>query len=79
MKEKLQYEQYAKAKIANSRNLVISACSKGGFTIAQQIEVDEGNNSIYIFLKGAFHIDSISGLIAIRDALNETLQKLTIN
>lgn len=79
MKEKLQYEQYAKAKIANSRNLVISACSKGGFTMAQQIEVNENGDPIYIFLKGAFHIDSISGLIAIRDALNETLQKLTIS
>lgn len=79
MKDKLQYEQYAKARIANSRNLVISACSKGGFTIAQQIEVNENGDSMYIFLKGAFHIDSISGLIAIRDALNETLQKLTIN
>ena len=79
MKEKLQYEQYSKAKIANSRNLVISACSNGGFTMAQQIEVNENDNPMYIFLKGAFHIDSISGLIAIRDALNETLQKLTIN
>lgn len=79
MKEKLQYEQYAKAKIANSRNLVISACSKGGFTMAQQIEVNENGDPMYIFLKGAFHIDSIGGLIAIRDALNETLQKLTIN
>ena len=79
MKEKLQYEQYSKARIANSRNLVISACSKGGFTMAQQIEVNENGNPIYIFLKGAFHIDSISGLIAIRDAINETLQKLTIN
>ena len=79
MKEKLQYEQYSKAKIANYRNLVISACSKGGFTIAQQVEVNGNGEHMCIFLKGAFHIDSISGLIAIRDALNETLQKLTIN
>lgn len=79
MKEKLQYEQYAKAKIADFRNLVISACSKGGFTMAQQVEVNENGDPMYIFLKGAFHIDSISGLIAIRDALNETLQKLTIS
>lgn len=79
MKEKLQYKQYAKAKIADFRNLVISACSKGGFTMAQQVEVNENGNPMCIFLKGAFHIDSISGLIAIRDALNETLQELTIN
>lgn len=79
MKDKLQYEQYTKVKIANSRNLVISACSKGGFTMAQQIEVNENGDPMCIFLKGAFHIDSISGLIAIRDALNETLQKLAIN
>lgn len=75
----MQYEQYSKAKIANYRNLVISACSKGGFTIAQQVEVNENGEPMCIFLKGAFHIDSISGLIAIRDALNETLQKLNIS
>lgn len=78
MKEKLEYEQYAKAKINKNRNLVISACNKGGFTLAQQLEVHEGDNCVNVFLKGAFHIESISGLVEIRNAINQVLNKLGI-
>lgn len=67
---KIKYEELARAKVKDNRSLVLSSCSKGGYTIAQQLEVKEGNHNMNVFLKGAFHIDDVSGLYNLRDALN---------
>lgn len=67
---KIKYEELARAKVKDNRSLVLSSCSKGGYTIAQQLEVKEGNHNMSVFLKGAFHIDDVSGLYNLRDALN---------
>lgn len=67
---KIKYEELARAKVKDNRSLVLSSCSKGGYTIAQQLEVKEGNHNMNVFLKGAFHIDDINGLYNLRDALN---------
>ena len=48
----------------------ILLCSKGGFTIAQQLEAKENDKTTSVFLKGAFHVDDIHGLYNIRDAVN---------
>lgn len=70
-KFKVEYEEISRAKVTDSRNIVISGCSKGGFTIAQQLEAKEGDNKVTsVFLKGAFHVDDIHGLYNIRDAIN---------
>ena len=69
-KSKVEYNEISRAKITDSRNIVISACSKGGFTIAQQLEAKESNKTTSVFLKGAFHVDDIHGLYNIRDAIN---------
>lgn len=69
-KSKVEYNEVSRAKITDSRNIVISACSKGGFTIAQQLEAKENDKTTSVFLKGAFHVDDIHGLYNIRDAIN---------
>lgn len=69
-KNKIEYHELSKAKITDSRNFVISSCSKGGFTIAQQLEAKENNKTTSVFMKGAFHVDDLHGLYNIRDAIN---------
>lgn|GEM_PF-2117412 len=73
----IRYTELAKAKIQKSRNLVISATSKGGFTIAQQLEVNEGNRTTTVFLgKSGMIVDDLEGLYSVRDALNVAIDKM---
>lgn len=69
-KSKIEYTEISRAKVTDSRNIVISSCSKGGFTIAQQLEAKENDKITSVFLKGAFHIDDLYGLYNLRDAVN---------
>lgn len=69
-KNKIEYHELSKAKITDSRNIVISSCSKGGFTIAQQLEAKENDKITSVFMKGAFHVEDIHGLYNLRDAVN---------
>ena len=69
-KSKIEYNEISRAKVTDSRNIVISSCSKGGFTIAQQLEAKENDKTTSVFLKGAFHVDDIHGLYNMRDAVN---------
>lgn len=75
MKNKPKYDELSRAKVAQSRNVVISKCSKGGFTIAQQLEVAEGETATQVFMKGALHIDDITSLYNFRDAINVAIHK----
>ena len=69
-KSKIEYHELSRAKVTDSRNIVISDCSKGGFTIAQQLEAKENDKTTLVFMKGAFHIEDIHGLYNLRDAIN---------
>lgn len=69
-KNKIEYTELSRAKVTESRNIVISNCSKGGFTIAQQLEAKENDKTTSVFMKGAFHIEDIHGLYNLRDAVN---------
>ena len=69
-KSKIKYHELSRAKVTDSRNIVISNCSKGGFTIAQQLEAKENDKTTSVFMKGAFHIEDIHGLYNLRDAIN---------
>lgn len=69
-KSKVDYTEISRAKVTDSRNVIISKCSKGGFTIAQQLEAKENDKITSVFLKGAFHVDDLHGLYNIRDAVN---------
>lgn len=65
-----EYIEIAKTKVAKRRNVVVSHCSKGGFTVAQQLEAEEDGKTTCVFLKGAIHVDDVQGLYNMRDALN---------
>lgn len=69
-KSRIEYSEISRAKVTDSRNVIISSCNKGGFTIAQQLEAKENDKTTSVFLKGAFHVDDIHGLYNIRDAIN---------
>lgn len=69
-KSKIEYHELSRAKVTDSRNIVISNCSKGGFTIVQQLEVKENDKTTSVFMKGAFHVEDIHGLYNLRDAVN---------
>lgn len=74
-KKKLKYIELSKAKIQDTRNIVISAASQGGYTMSQQLEVQEGNKLTTVFLKGSMIIDDLQGLYNLRDACNVAIQK----
>ena len=69
-KSKIEYRELSRAKVTDSRNIVVSSCSKGGFTIAQQLEAKENDKTTSVFMKGAFHVEDIHGLYNFRDAVN---------
>ena len=75
-RNKAEYTEISKASVSDSRNIVISDCSKGGFTLAQQAVIREGKKEASVFLKGAFQIDDINGLYNLRDALNLAIKTI---
>lgn len=75
-KAKPKYLEIAKASISDKRNLVISDCSSGGFTIAQQSLITEGEKETYMFYRGAISVKDLSGLYNVRDALNIAIKKV---
>lgn len=79
MSNRVEYNQLSTANIQDKRDLVISECSKGGYTIAQRIGVDEGKKTTYVYMKGAIHVDSIDGIQNLRDALNVVLNNYSEN
>lgn len=72
----VRYNELSKARISNSRNVVISQCSRGGYTIAQQLEAKEGDKTTTVFMKGAIHIETLDGLYEIRDAINLAIDSI---
>lgn len=76
MSSNVKYKELARARVQERRSLVISSFFKGGYTIAQQLEIQENNYKMDVSLKGAFHIESIDGLYNLRDALNVAIKKI---
>lgn len=75
MRGKPQFKILAKAKIKTQRSAIISKhLGNNGYTIAQQIDLREDNRTVPIFIKGAFHVESLDGLYELRDALNESIR-----
>lgn len=73
-KSRIEYNEISRAKVSDSRNIVISTCSKGGYTIAQQLVAQENGKTTSVFMKGAFHVDDVYGLYELRDAINLAIQ-----
>ncbi len=72
---KVEFTKISTAKIQEKRDMVISRCSKGGYTLAQRVFVKEGNNTTTVYMKGAIHVDSIDGIVNLRDALNVVIEE----
>lgn len=73
---KTRYEEISRAKISDNRNLVISSCSKGGYTLAQQLAMPDGKATVSVFLKGAIHVKDRDALEKVRDAINIALKQI---
>ena len=71
--EKITYKEIACAKVNENKSLVISECSKGGFTLGQKMTVEDNGKKIDIFLKGAIHLDSVESLENIRNAFEKAV------
>ena len=85
MAAKMKYLELSNAHIAAKRRLVISECVKEnqdtkeniqcGFTLAQQVEVEEGKRMTRVFLKNGINVASIDELYNLRDAINDAINK----
>ena len=85
MAVKMKYLELSNAQIADKRRLVISECVKEnqdtkesiqcGFTLAQQVEVEEGKRITRVFLKNGIHVASVDELYNLRDAINDAIDK----
>ena len=76
-KNKIDYTEISSASVTEKRKIIISTCSKGGFTVAQRLDTEEENNkTTSLYLKGAFHINDINGLYNLRDAINLAINKV---
>ena len=74
---KLTYKELTNAKVSKNKTVVVSSCSKGGYTLAQKIKVkDEDGKEMDVFLKGAFMIESLDGLYELRDAINTAIDEI---
>lgn len=75
---RVDYEEISRCNISDTRSVVISSCSAGGYTIAQQLGVKEGTTGecTNVFMKGAFHVNDLQGLYAFRDLLNLCITKI---
>lgn len=71
-----EYFEITDAKISDKRRVIISDCSRGGFTIAQRMDVTENNHTNKVYLKGAIHVNDIHGLYELRDALNYAIKMI---
>lgn len=76
---RIEYSELASANIKEKRDAVISSCSKGGFTLAQRMVVEEGKKKTFVYLKNAIQIENIEGLYNLRDALNVAIDLVEQN
>lgn len=70
--ERAKFNEITSVKLNDTMSVVISECSKGGFTIAQKMETYDGRFSDVRFMKGAFHLD-YDGLCDLRDAIDDVI------
>ncbi|MBP3920417.1 MAG: hypothetical protein J6D28_02510 [Bacilli bacterium] len=76
MAKNVEYEELSTASISDKRNIVISEYSKGGYTLGQQVVVEEGSKKINMFVKNSIQIENVEGLYNLRDALNVAISKI---
>lgn len=62
-----KYTQIASCAISAHRNLVISKTDRGGYTMAQQVEILDYDKPTRLFMKGATYISTLDALRDVRD------------
>lgn len=72
----LVYEEIGSVQISEKRNIVISQCSAGGFTLAQQMKIEDGNIKVNMFLKNAIRLDSLQNLKDLRDCISKAIENV---
>ena len=72
----IEYKEISSAKVTEKRTIVISSCSKGGFTIAQVMSIKEGDGITPVYMKGAIHVANVDSLRNLRDAITLAIKKL---
>lgn len=75
---KLSYREIAKAKIKDSRNVVISETYNAdekfiGYSVSEQLIAEESGRETKVFLRGGLGIISEEGLTALYNALQTAL------
>jgi hypothetical protein len=77
---KYKYNELSTVNVSKNTNIVISECIRNsepyGYTLAQQVELDEGDKKIKVFMKGAIHIKDIDCLYNLRDAVTHAIDKI---
>ena len=73
---RLSYTEIGRCKITKTRDAVISRCSNGSYTLAQQATFDEDGHSTSMFFRGALHIDSEGELKGLRDLIDDVLARI---
>lgn len=76
MANNVEYNEITSAKVSDTRSIVISECSRGGYTIAQRMDVKEKDNTTQVYMKGAFHVSDVDGLYNLRDAINLAVDRI---
>lgn len=74
-----KYTPIATANLTDKKRIVISNCSSGGYTLAQQLDIMENGSTNRVFLKGAIHTNDVTGLETLRDVLNVAIQNINEN
>ena len=62
---KTRYEEISKARVSDNRSIVVSSCSKGGYTMAQRMDISDGKQVVSVFLLENVH-----------DAINVVLEQI---
>lgn len=74
--QRIEYKEISRAKVTDTRDVVLSSCSKGGYTIAQLMSVKEGDVTTPVFMKGAIHVADLAALYNLRDSINVAIEKI---
>lgn len=73
---KIIYHKLDSIALGVNKRLVISSCSEGGFTLAQQARyVDDDGSEHWVFLKGATHIPNVDALIDMQEMIQSAIHK----
>lgn len=70
----MRYKELSRAAISDTRTIVVSETEGSGYTVAQQLNVTEGEQSkTSVFMKGAFHISDLEALEKFRDVISAAI------